>query len=327
MFSDNFRRGEDKAKRMMGSKAVSKAADLGWKEWFFWSRGHEISGWISLHEVERQLIAFLSPESRVLERAVVAEAELRALNKPESLVLADRLRITLVEVLSTTSDEHHMPPHLLDHLKQQLAEGLAILYGHEDTRFASLMEWHNKAMFMVTLALMVVVALTLMFGQLQLFLLGAVGGLMSRMMRSLHREDLPTDYGASWTTLFLSPLLGAIAAWFGIAAIDMLGDMQVLGGVLGTIEWEMPYWNLGHTFDYAEMTYLIFPRPFMVERGHHDRVGTDAWVSHEYAKTRWFYAQFGLADRTEIEFFQGGHSINGEGAFKFLHKHLNWPLP
>ena len=33
-----------------------------------------------------------------------------------------------------------------------------------------------------------------------------------------------------------------------------------------TIEWEMPYWNWGHTFDYAEMTYLIFPRPFMVVR-------------------------------------------------------------
>src|SRR5262245_8559306 len=29
------------------------------------------------------------------------------------------------------------------------------------------------------------------------------------------------------------------------------------------------------------------------------------------------YAQLGLADRTEIEFFQGGHSINGEGAFDF----------
>jgi dienelactone hydrolase len=94
-----------------------------------------------------------------------------------------------------------------------------------------------------------------------------------------------------------------------------------------TIEWEMPYWNLGQTFDYAEMTYLIFPRPFMVERGHHDRVGMDSWVSHEYAKTRWLYAQLGLADRTEIEFFQGGHSINGEGTFNFLHKHLNWPLP
>ena len=92
-----------------------------------------------------------------------------------------------------------------------------------------------------------------------------------------------------------------------------------------TIEWEMPYWNLGHTFDYAEMTYLMVPRPFMVERGHLDRVGVDSWVSHEYAKTRWLYAQLGLADRTEIEFFQGGHSINGERTFEFLHKHLNWP--
>ena len=94
-----------------------------------------------------------------------------------------------------------------------------------------------------------------------------------------------------------------------------------------TIEWEMPYWNLGHTFDYAEMAYLIFPRPFMVERGHHDRVGRDRWVAHEYAKVRWLYAQYGLSDRTEIEFFQGGHSINGRGSFEFLHKRLNWPKP
>ena len=94
---------------------------------------------------------------------------------------------------------------------------------------------------------------------------------------------------------------------------------------MNTIEWEMPYWNLGHTFDYAEMTYLMVPRPFMVERGHHDRVGRDRWVAHEFAKVRWLYAQFGIADRVEIEFFQGGHSINGKGTFQFLHKHLNWP--
>ena len=92
-----------------------------------------------------------------------------------------------------------------------------------------------------------------------------------------------------------------------------------------TIEWEMPYWNLGQTFDYAEMAYLMVPRPFMVERGHHDRVGRDSWVAHEYAKVRWLYAQLGLADKTEIEFFQGGHSINGEGTFRFLEKHLGWP--
>lgn len=98
-------------------------------------------------------------------------------------------------------------------------------------------------------------------------------------------------------------------------------------GFMPSIEWEMPYWNLGNTFDYSEMAALIFPRPFMVERGHHDRVSTDAWVAHEYAKVRWLYAQFGMGDRTEIEYFQGGHSINGQGSFDFLHRHLNWPAP
>jgi hypothetical protein len=91
-----------------------------------------------------------------------------------------------------------------------------------------------------------------------------------------------------------------------------------------TIEWEMPYWNWGQTFDYAEMAYLMIPRPFMVERGHLDLVGRD---SHEYGKVRWLYAQLGLADKTEIEYFQGGHSIHGQATFDFLHKHLAWPAP
>lgn len=92
-----------------------------------------------------------------------------------------------------------------------------------------------------------------------------------------------------------------------------------------TIEWEMPYFNMGSTFDYAEMGYLMPPRPFMVERGHNDRVSRDQWVAYEYAELRWLYAQIGMEDRTEIEYFNGGHTINGEGTFRFLHRHLNWP--
>ena len=91
-----------------------------------------------------------------------------------------------------------------------------------------------------------------------------------------------------------------------------------------SIEWEMPYFNMGNTFDYAEMAYLIFPRPFMVERGHYDRVGRDRWVAYEYAKVRRLYAAFGMPERTAIEYFHGGHAVNGKGAFEFLHKHLNF---
>jgi dienelactone hydrolase len=92
-----------------------------------------------------------------------------------------------------------------------------------------------------------------------------------------------------------------------------------------SIEWEMPYFNMGSTFNYAELAYLMVPRPFMVERGHHDGVAPDEWVSAEYAKVRWVYAQLGLADRTRIEFSNGGHTIYGAGTFDFLHQHLAWP--
>jgi len=92
-----------------------------------------------------------------------------------------------------------------------------------------------------------------------------------------------------------------------------------------TDEWEMPYFNMGNTFNYAELTYLMFPRPFMVERGHHDGVAPDQWVASEYAKTRRFYDQYGLGDKTRIEFFNGGHTINGQGTFDFLRQQLHWP--
>ena len=87
----------------------------------------------------------------------------------------------------------------------------------------------------------------------------------------------------------------------------------------------MPEFDLGNTYNYSEMSRLIFPRPFMVERGHHDEVAPDEWVAYEFAKTRKFYTSMGLADRTEIEFFDGPHTINGVGTFAFLHKHLQFP--
>jgi len=76
---------------------------------------------------------------------------------------------------------------------------------------------------------------------------------------------------------------------------------------MNTIAWEIPYFNMGSTFSYAEMAYLIFPRPFMVERGHHDLVQPDEWVGYEYSKVKYFYDQFNLGDKTDIEFFKGGH--------------------
>jgi dienelactone hydrolase len=94
-----------------------------------------------------------------------------------------------------------------------------------------------------------------------------------------------------------------------------------------THEYEMYEFDLGHTFNYAEMAYLIAPRPFMVERGHRDGVGVDEWVSYEFAKVRMLYADLKIPERTEIEYFDGPHEIHAVGTFDFLHRHLNWPVP
>jgi len=99
------------------------------------------------------------------------------------------------------------------------------------------------------------------------------------------------------------------------------------GSYMFTGEYEMPEWNLGETFNYAELAALIAPRPFMVERGHNDPVGRDEWVAYEYAKVRRLYDALGIGERTEIEFFNGPHTIHGRGTFAFLHRHLRWPVP
>jgi dienelactone hydrolase len=92
-----------------------------------------------------------------------------------------------------------------------------------------------------------------------------------------------------------------------------------------TGEYEMPEFDLGNTFNYAEMAALIAPRPFMVERGHNDGVGIDEMIAYEYAKVRRLYSRLKMPERTDIEFFAGAHEINGKRTFAFLKKHLSWP--
>jgi len=95
-----------------------------------------------------------------------------------------------------------------------------------------------------------------------------------------------------------------------------------------TGEYEIFEFDLGSTFNYAEMAALIAPRPFMVERGHFDGVAPDETVAYEFAKVRHLYnARLGIGDRCELEWFVGPHSIHGVGTFDFLHRQLNWPKP
>ena len=93
-----------------------------------------------------------------------------------------------------------------------------------------------------------------------------------------------------------------------------------------TLEHEHTEFDFADRFNYAEIAWLIAPRPFMVERGHHDGVGLDEWVAYEYARVRRRYVELGLADRTRIEFFDGRHEIHAVGTIEFLDAHLRATL-
>jgi hypothetical protein len=90
-----------------------------------------------------------------------------------------------------------------------------------------------------------------------------------------------------------------------------------------TPEYEIFEWNMGRLANYAELSWLIWPRPFMVERGHDDGVAPDEWVAYEFAKTKRHYVKLGAGDDAEIEWFDGPHAINGRGTYDFLDRHLD----
>jgi dienelactone hydrolase len=92
-----------------------------------------------------------------------------------------------------------------------------------------------------------------------------------------------------------------------------------------TAEYDMLEFNFANVVNYSDLANLMAPRPFMVERGHDDMVAPDEWVAYEYAKVRRFYTRMGIPNRTEIEFFNGPHTIHGVGTFDFLKRQLHWP--
>lgn len=138
-------------------------------------------------------------------------------------------------------------------------------------------------------------------------------------------------YGLSYggkTAVRVPPLLGRYA--LSICSGDFNEWVWKTTNVLApqsyllTKEYDMYEFNFANVVNYADLANLMAPRPFMVERGHDDPVSVDERVSYEYARVREFYDKMGIDDKTEIEFFNGPHTIHGIGSFQFLHRHLSW---
>jgi hypothetical protein len=131
-------------------------------------------------------------------------------------------------------------PETLGRWQALLAEALVLIDGDVDDAFYKTTGWHNKLMWLVVCGLLFLVALGLAFENGVLLLAGAVGGLLSRLQRTIEMADVPTDYGATWGALFLSPLTGALTAWSGILLIVLGVKLNIFGAALN-LDWNDPY--------------------------------------------------------------------------------------
>jgi len=187
----------------------------------FWTRGQEIAAWTRVREVQRLMIYLLPDKSseRVRARLQVAEQTLKADASPTAMALCRLVQEALaIDPLDANEDR----------LRELLLEVTSYINNTREETFSAVTIWQSKAAWLAITACVFIVATVTARGGGFLFLAGGVGGYMSRLARALQASDTPTDYGASWNTLFLSPLLGSLAGFFGVLLLEGLGS----GGVL-----------------------------------------------------------------------------------------------
>lgn len=221
---------------------LTAASDsIKWHPWhttwdfLFWSRGQEITGWSRIHEFQRASIGLLATASRVetiRARLQAIELDLLDSDKTHAKTIAGNIK----DALETK------PPLGMDVLRALLVEAADYQNDEDVNEFAQLVGWQTKAVWLAGVGCSLLVVLAFAVGNPVLFIAGASGGYLSRLGRTLKRADVPTDYGASWTTLFLSPIVGALSGWFGILLIVVLADskMQVLGAAFQAVKWCCP---------------------------------------------------------------------------------------
>jgi hypothetical protein len=185
-----------------------------------WSRGEEMAAWTYLHNAEVKTVNYM-PLETVTTRLEAVEQQLRTFDDPICLAIANNVHAALTAT-NPASD--------LTRLRALLVVAITSVYSHSDASASDDISWQNKTSWLVGAGIFLLIVLTIAVPNHSILLIvGGVGGLVSRMTRSLDRKSVPTDYGASWTTLFLSPVSGALGAWAGVLLTEFAVSLQVLG--------------------------------------------------------------------------------------------------
>lgn len=215
------------AARALLNKARTEVQDPGPMYYVMWSGSRELAAWKMVHSIEC-LLAPYWPADQVSARLETARADLQRSDASDAIELVKAIDIAL-------GDENAKP----EARKYLLQRALEIVYDDSDVGFAALSNRDNKTMWLVQVAIMTIITAAAVLGHPAYLLVGAIGGAVSRMsrMRRDAADAKPTDYGASWSSLFLSPLAGALAGWAGIFLLQLAVKLHILGTAL-SVSWD-----------------------------------------------------------------------------------------
>lgn len=102
----------------------------------------------------------------------------------------------------------------------------ALLCREQQLKIQATQEARNKALWLIVSAFACVFWLGLLVtNSIALLLAGAIGGLLSRLSAAVKFKGKTFDYTVSWMVLFLTPLVGAIMGWFGVAFTELAVEM------------------------------------------------------------------------------------------------------
>ncbi len=177
------------------------------------------AGWRSVHWLEDDHIMELRGDV-VEEQLKTAKARLGAVGGAQPKDLVERI----TSALKAQPD--------MDSRRALLREADLFRHNDSDTEYEDMAAILAKAVLLTILVLGIVAGLGVLLDRETYFLFGAAGALLSRLTRVLRRKPKASDYGASWSTLILSPAGGALAGWLGVviaaalsaAPFDILDD-------------------------------------------------------------------------------------------------------
>lgn len=185
----------------------------------------------------------VAEDLRILHQGLLTIKEEK---EPEAKILAEAINKALADPEWLSRKAPPKPSETEERLyRSLLKEGMRLYYEDRDDYFEMLADWQNRGVWLTYAALLCIMILAFTGTNPLILIAGGIGGLLSRLRSAMKSKPAPSEYGLSWTPLFLTPLVGVLTGWAGTIIFIVLVKVQVfsqelIGNVHATDDSTMP---------------------------------------------------------------------------------------